>query len=164
MYCFQKDIAFQEVPNEVSLILSISGCPARCVGCHSIDLWKDKNGVFLSEELFLSYLKMYEGLLTCVCFFGGEWQKEQLIKLLRIARSHNLKTCLYSGEKGIPEDIEMHLTYLKLGPWIESLGGLESIHTNQRIMNLETGEVLNHYFWKTPHGGRDVEAYTGANQ
>ena len=28
-------IVFQEIPDEVTLAVNISGCPCRCHGCHS---------------------------------------------------------------------------------------------------------------------------------
>lgn len=36
MLYFSKTIlTFQDVPNEISLALSISGCQLKCKGCHS---------------------------------------------------------------------------------------------------------------------------------
>ena len=29
------DIVFQELPDEVTLAVNLSGCPCRCPGCHS---------------------------------------------------------------------------------------------------------------------------------
>ena len=35
------DIVFQEIPDEVTLAVNLSGCPCRCPGCHSPQLWGD---------------------------------------------------------------------------------------------------------------------------
>lgn len=35
------DVTFQEVPNEVSLVIPISMCQNRCEGCHSAYLRND---------------------------------------------------------------------------------------------------------------------------
>lgn len=34
-----KDIVFQEVPGEVALAYTITGCTVGCKGCHSVDSW-----------------------------------------------------------------------------------------------------------------------------
>ncbi len=149
MYFTQTDISFQEVPNEVSLIFSISGCPHRCPGCHSIDLWKERFGSELSMESFLESIKKYNGLVTCICFFGGDWEEASLVSLLKKAINLGLKTCLYSGNEYVSTDVERHLDYLKIGPWKQELGGLESKDTNQQFINVKTKENLNHFFQKT---------------
>ena len=139
-------VVFQEVPDEVSLAFTISGCPHGCPGCHSQETWNPKLGVPLTPSLFIDHLRRYQGLISCVVFFGGEWQPRQLIKLLLIAQNQGLKTCLYSGKHHISNTITQHLTYLKLGPWQAENGGLESIHTNQTFIQLDQNIFLNHRF------------------
>ena len=34
-------VVFQEIPDEVTLAVNLSGCPCRCPGCHSRYLWQD---------------------------------------------------------------------------------------------------------------------------
>lgn len=34
-------IVFQELPNEITLAINISGCPCACIGCHSSYLSQD---------------------------------------------------------------------------------------------------------------------------
>ena len=46
------------------------------------------------------------------------------------------------------------LTYLKTGRWKMELGGLDSPHTNQRFIDLRSGEVLNHLFVKDTPAAR----------
>ncbi|WP_286263499.1 anaerobic ribonucleoside-triphosphate reductase activating protein [Thalassotalea atypica] len=139
-------IVFQEVPGEISLCFSITGCDIGCNGCHSTELWKKENGTFLNEETFEYWLNKYQNLISCVVFFGGEWQPSQLISLLCIAQSRGLKTCLYTGRKYIDLSISHHLDFLKTGKWDAALGGLDSDTTNQVFMNVKTGETLNHLF------------------
>lgn len=154
MYCYQFDVTFQEVPTEISLVLSISGCPHRCHGCHSVELWKKDNGTLLTDAYFFNLLKRYKGYVTCICFFGGEWHPLRLAELCSYSRKFGLKTCLYTGANDVPESLKKELDFLKIGPWIEALGGLESIHTNQRFINVATGATMNHLFHT--HGGLDV--------
>lgn len=40
-----------EVPKEVSLAFTISGCQLKCKGCHSSYLWNRENGKELTEEV-----------------------------------------------------------------------------------------------------------------
>lgn len=143
---FRPQILFQEVPDEVSLAYTVTGCRLKCNGCHSEDSWDATSGSPLSEKIFIKDLKRYEGLVTCVLFFGGEWQAEALIEKLMIARKHSLKTCLYTGLPKISQQIVQHLTYLKTGRWNASLGGLSSQTTNQKFINVQTGELLNYRF------------------
>lgn len=140
------NITFQEVPNEISLSFSITGCPVRCKGCHSIELWNIKNGAPLSDELFLSLIERYYGQITTVLFLGGEWHESELIHFLRLAKSKGLKTCLYSGLTEVCSTIKSHLDFLKVGPWIEAKGGLKNPRTNQTFIEVKTNRVLNELF------------------
>jgi anaerobic ribonucleoside-triphosphate reductase activating protein len=143
-----EQIVWQEVPGEVSLAFTVSGCPLRCRGCHSSAARNPKAGLWLSEDYFCARLNQYRGLISCVLFLGGEWQPDALIKLLVMARAQNLRTCLYTGFEAVDPRLLQHLTYLKTGPWIAELGGLDSPITNQRFVNLVTNENLNHKFLK----------------
>lgn len=135
-----------EVPDEVSLVYTISGCPLRCPGCHSADLRDASRGEPLDPETLAATLHRYRGLATCVCFLGGEWQPDGLIALLREARRHGFATCLYSGRNSVDDRIAAELDYLKLGPWIAALGGLDQPTTNQRFLDLRDGRDLTHRF------------------
>lgn len=147
--CITPSVVFQEVPNEISLCFSITGCKVGCKGCHSTELWHEDNGLSLTNTNFIHWLKKYQGLISCVVFFGGEWQPNALIDKLLIAKSHGLKTCLYSGEKHIDINISQHLNFLKTGAWQEALGGLDSPITNQVFRDVISGKKLNHLFIKT---------------
>ncbi|MCJ8318705.1 MAG: anaerobic ribonucleoside-triphosphate reductase activating protein [Colwellia sp.] len=147
--CIRPSIVFQEVPDEISLCFSITGCKVGCKGCHSTELWNENQGVQLTNNLFIDWLNKYKDLITCVCFFGGEWQAETLIEKLIIANNLGLKTCLYSGENHINISISQHLTFLKTGKWTPELGGLNSPTTNQTFYNLKTGQKLNYLFKPT---------------
>lgn len=144
--CILPSVVFQEVPNEISLCFSITGCKVGCKGCHSTELWDDKNGLPLTNHQFIKWLKKYKGLISCVVFFGGEWAPSALIEKLIIAKNHGLKTCLYSGEKHVNIQITEHLHFLKTGAWHSKLGGLDSSTTNQVFRNVITGEKLNYLF------------------
>ena len=87
-------IVMQEVPNEVSLAINISGCPHKCEGCHSTYLW-EYNGEYLTDDIN-TLLDKYSDLITCVCFMGGDQNQEDLLFCLKEVKARNLKTCLYT--------------------------------------------------------------------
>lgn len=128
-----NDVVFQEVPNEMSLAIAITGCQIRCKGCHSRDLWEDK-GTPLSVEELGKLLKENKGV-TCLLLMGGEHDIDALTVLFM--RAHIIiKTAWYCGLDRIPKDklgILDYVDYLKLGHYDAELGGLSSPTTNQRL-------------------------------
>ncbi|MCO5143600.1 MAG: 4Fe-4S cluster-binding domain-containing protein [Oligoflexia bacterium] len=124
----------------------ISGCPLRCKGCHSIDSWNSRAGELLNAEKLESDISKFRKFITCVLFLGGEWEVENLVRLLKVVRKNNLKTALYTGLEEIPSVIERYLDYIKLGPWIPELGGLDSINTNQRLYDLRQNKCITNLF------------------
>ncbi len=141
-YAF-ADVVFQEVPDEISLLFFICGCPHRCPGCHSASLWNADQGAPLSRDVYIDWLDRYQGLVTCILFFGGEWWPAELVDHLQLAQSRGFKTCLYTGLDEVSSEIKEHLDYLKTGPWNPRLGGLDRPTSNQKFLRLHTGEVLN---------------------
>ena len=69
-----------------------------------------------------------------------------------------LRTAWYSGRQSYPNtpgnqiipNTPIPFDYVKLGPYIESLGGLKSSTTNQRLYKRvgETWEDITSSFWK----------------
>ena len=148
MFYYDFQVVLQEVPGEISLCFSISGCNMRCEGCHSPFLWKEGNGSLLTKEVYTSILNQYQKLATCVLFMGGEWHPEELIAMFQIAKNKNYKTCLYTGESTISEALKSQLTFLKTGKWKQDLGGLESSFTNQNFIEVTNNQNLNYLFSK----------------
>lgn len=147
MKFFKYDILFQEVPNEISIAFYMVGCPLRCKGCHSTELWDSSPyGDSLEDSPFLELLKKYQGYASCVLFLGGEWEKDRLIELLNKAKCYGYKTALYSGLTELPGDLMAKLDFAKLGPWRSDLGGLDSPTTNQEFWDIKNHEKLNHLF------------------
>lgn len=148
MYYYDFQVVLQEVPGEISLCFSISGCNMHCEGCHSPFLWKKGNGTLLTNEVYTKILNQYQNLATCVLFMGGEWHPEELIEMLQLAKNKKYKTCLYTGEENISDSLKSHLTFLKTGKWKQELGGLESRTTNQKFIEVPTNQKLNYLFSK----------------
>ena len=148
-------VVFQEVPDEVSLAINISGCPHRCEGCHSQYLWEYK-GEYLLDDI-KKLLSLYEGMITCVCFMGGDQNPHDLINCFKRVKDKGLKICLYSGaedlETLINKNIAQHCDYVKTGRYNHSLGGLDNPNTNQRFYQRKDGyfEDITKKFYKK-HG------------
>ena len=145
-YNFQ--IVLQEVPGEISLCFSISGCSLKCEGCHSSFLWKKENGTILSKNIYQSYLNQYKNLASCVLFMGGEWHEKEIVSYLKLANKMNYKTCLYTGEDAVSVHIMNELNWIKTGKWKSTLGGLTCSKTNQKFIDIKTNTILNELFTK----------------
>lgn len=133
-------IALQEVPNEISLVINVSGCPHKCEGCHSQYLW-EYEGNYIAYD-FNNILNFYGGMITCVCFMGGEQNVDELESYLKYVEEYGLKTCLYSGCDSIEEISELlpYLDWVKIGRYEESLRtdnnvqyGIKLATSNQKI-------------------------------
>lgn len=149
-------ITFQEVPDEVSLVFNISGCPHKCEGCHSKYLWEYDGEILLND--IDSIIKQYEGKITCVCFMGGDQNIEELIILLQTVKFYGYKTCVYSGlnEVSLFDNILIYLDYLKIGDYKRSLGGLDSPKTNQKFYRIEDNkkfDITNTFYKKHKQDG-----------
>lgn len=137
----------QEVPNEISLAINISGCPYKCKGCHSMYLW-NYVGNYLLDEID-DLLDKYNGLISCVCFMGGDQNQEELLNCLQKVKERELKTCLYTGNddiSSISKEIIRSLDYIKIGRYIEELGGLSCKTTNQKMFDLNNNKEI--FFYK----------------
>ena len=135
-YLYAKEI-FREVPGEITLGISISGCMIHCKGCHSRELWEDKGRPLTVEELS-DLLRNHKGV-TCLLLLGGEHDIDSLTELLMWAH-RRIKTAWYCGLDMVPRDktgILQYLDYLKTGHYDEELGGLDSPSTNQRLYLIE---------------------------
>ena len=142
--CCSYDIVCQEIPNEISLAVNISGCPNRCPGCHSPWLWENE-GKEMTTELLSDIIGKYSAAITCFCFMGGDADPSEIQRLsLWIKEEYpHLKTAWYSGRESVPEDFDLKcLDYIKLGPYIEALGGLKSPVTNQALYQVRSDGSL----------------------
>ena len=135
------EITFAEVPDEITLCINISNCPCHCTGCHSPYLAEDI-GEELTEDSLHKLISSNEGI-TCVAFMGGDSSPKEVNHLASIVRAcHNLKTAWYSGVQALSKYIYIwNFSYIKLGPYIEELGPLNSRTTNQRMYKV----VYTHY-------------------
>ena len=151
-------IGFQEFPDEISLLINISNCPFHCSGCHSPELWEDI-GTELTYSRLNNLIETNKGI-TLVGFMGGD---PILVNSLAsyIKHKYNIKVGWYWGGTDIPKEVYLiNFDYIKLGPYIKELGGLDNPDTNQRMYQYspyfsdcdsELGigwRDITHKFWK----------------
>lgn len=130
-------VVFQEVPDEVTLAINISNCPCHCEGCHSPYLAEDIGTELTIEELTTLGTET-EGI-TCVCFMGGDSDPKRINKLAKwVTEELDLKVAWYSGRQYIPDEIDIkNFHYIKIGPYIPKLGGLDKETTNQIMYRVD---------------------------
>lgn len=136
-------VTFAEVPDEISLCFNISNCPFHCKGCHSPYLWEDV-GTELTPEILESKIESNPGI-SCICLCGGDAEPQTVEDLFRYLRCTHpeLKTAWYSGNSVFSENILRFLDFIKIGPYVESLGPLDSVTTNQVFYKVEGSKLVN---------------------
>ena len=134
-------VTFQEIPDEITLCIAISGCEIHCKDCNQKSLWKDEGKELDIEELN-RLINSNKGI-SCVCFMGEGEKLPILWSYIKLTKEFsNLKTALYIG-RDLISTITLYgsffscLDYLKVGSYISNLGGLDSKTTNQRLYSLK---------------------------
>lgn len=127
-------VTFSEIPDEITLCINFSNCPCKCKGCHSSYLAEDIGEIlYMSSLLHLCDKNIG---ISCVSFMGGDSNPASINTLAMIIKLNKpkLKVAWYSGRQEISKDIDIALfDYIKVGPYIEELGPLNSKTTNQRM-------------------------------
>jgi len=130
-------VTFREFPDEISLCINITNCPFHCPGCHSPELWKD-TGKILNKSSLSKLIESNKGI-SCIGFMGGDSDPIEISDLAAFIklRYPNLKVGWYSGNKEISPLIKTDwFDYIKVGPYIKELGGLDNPNTNQRMWEI----------------------------
>jgi anaerobic ribonucleoside-triphosphate reductase activating protein len=148
---YNYDIVFQEIPDEVTLAVNLTGCPCHCPGCHSPHLWEDI-GETLDEATLRLICADYPGEVTCVCLMGGDADTAAVERLCTFIKQElGLRSAWWSGRQSLPEGLNLdHFDYIKTGPYVEALGGLKNPATNQRLYRVGGGTLtdITARFWK----------------
>ncbi len=137
-------VVFAEVPDEVTLAINISNCPCQCKGCHSSYLAQD-----IGEPLDLQHLTNLidsnKGI-TCVGLMGGDANPSEVDDIAQDIKEYypELKVGWYSGRQELSNSIDLfNFDYIKLGPYKEEFGPLNSRTTNQRFYKVSDGELVD---------------------
>lgn len=137
-------VVFAEIPDEITLAINISGCPCNCRGCHSSYLAKD-----IGEPLDLQHLTNLIDSnrgISCVCIMGGDVNPSEVDDIAQDIKEYypELKVGWYSGRQELSKDINLeNFDIIKLGPYIEELGPLNSKTTNQRLYQIKNCKMLD---------------------
>ena len=155
-------VTFSEVPDEISLCIEISNCPCHCEGCHSPYLAEDIGEPLIYKDTHnnrtvincnpLSELIEANKGITCVCLMGGDSNPEYINILGKTIKCHKLKSAWYSGRQELSNSIDLsNFDYIKLGPYKEEFGPLNSKTTNQRFYKVNEKELIDitNLFWKS---------------
>ncbi len=148
-----SDIVCQEIPGHVTLAINISNCPCRCPGCHSTYLSQDI-GTELTPSTLSDLISRRGDGATCVSFMGGDADPRAVSDLAaHVRRAHpHLATAWYSGRTILSPLIDRrNFAFIKVGPYIEHLGPLNSRTTNQRLYRVMPGgelEDITSCFWR----------------
>ena len=138
-------VTFSEVPDEISLCINISNCPCHCKNCHSSYLAEDIGNPL--NKLVLSKLLEDNKGISCVSFMGGDSDTSHITALASWVKTHtNLKVAWYSGRQELADIVAKHLLwfdYIKLGPYKEEFGPLNSRTTNQRFYKVNGKELVD---------------------
>lgn len=145
-------VVFAEVPDEVTLAINISNCPCQCKGCHSSYLAQDIGKRLSFRSLHELITEKNKGI-SCVAFMGGDSDPGRINTLASFLRAHHypVKIAWYSGRQELNNSIDLfNFDYIKLGPYKEEFGPLNSRTTNQRFYKVNGRELVDitSKFWK----------------
>lgn len=144
-------VVFAEVPDEITLAINISNCPCQCKGCHSSYLAQDI-GTELTFSEVRKLIKKNSGI-SCIALMGGDAEPDKINTLASFIISHysSIKVAWYSGRQELNNNIDLcNFDYIKLGPYKEEFGPLNSRTTNQRFYKVNGKELVDitNKFWK----------------
>lgn len=143
-------IVMSELPGRLSMAYQVYGCDVHCPSCHSKYLWDENcnSSYELTIDQMIKDIARYHQV-DCVLFLGGEWNKD-LIKFLEAAKKEGKETALYTGRdiSEIPDRIKTRVDFLKYGPYIDEFGGLNKKTTNQRMIDMKSGDDITSKFWR----------------
>jgi anaerobic ribonucleoside-triphosphate reductase activating protein len=137
-------VVFAEVPDEVTLAINISNCPCQCKGCHSSYLAQDI-GTELTFNEVRKLIKKNSGV-SCIAIMGGDAEPDKVNTLASFITNHynSIKVAWYSGRQELNNNIDLcNFDYIKLGPYKEEFGPLNSRTTNQRFYKVSDGELVD---------------------
>lgn len=153
LYFIDACVSYDEIPNELSLCIYISGCMNRCPDCHYPELMQHNHGDILSESFYL-LVDLYSEMVSCICFLGegacGLKEKAEFKEYVDYIHSKGLLAGLYSGRN--LDEIEewmKEFDFVKIGSYQLDKGPLTKETTNQRMYKKKNNKYVNitEEFW-----------------
>lgn len=144
-------VTFAEVPDEITLCINITGCKNGCKNCHSSYLAQDIGAELTFNEV-RKLIKKNSGI-SCIALMGGDAEPDKINTLASFIINHygSIKVAWYSGRQELNNNIDLcNFDYIKLGPYKEEFGPLNSRTTNQRFYKVNGKELVDitNKFWK----------------
>lgn len=145
-------VCMSEIPDCISLGISITNCTGRCKGCHSPWLREDI-GEELNEKTLDDLIKRNEGI-NCVLFLGEGKDLNGMTELGRHVREKypSLKTAIYSGRSAVEDEYYKVFDFIKIGAYNAKYGPLNKRTTNQVLLEIDrdTGlrKDVTSRFWR----------------
>ena len=139
------DIVLEEIPDRVTLAVEISNCRGSCPGCHSPFLKQDL-GVELTPAAVDKLIADNFGV-NCFLLLGEGRDLQALLGIAAFLKKYHpeVERAVYSGRTEVEPEVWAAFDYVKLGPYVESLGPLNEPTTNQRLYH--HGEDITSRFW-----------------
>ena len=137
-------VTFAEVPDEITLCINITGCKNGCKNCHSSYLAQDI-GTELTFNEVRKLIKKNSGI-SCIAIMGGDAEPDKINTLASFIINHynSIKVAWYSGRQELSNSIDLsNFDYIKLGPYKEEFGPLNSRTTNQRFYKVNGKELVD---------------------
>lgn len=145
----EDKIVFEEIPDCVTLAVTISNCPFHCIGCHSPYLRNDV-GTILNKSEINQLFEKHKGF-NCFLFLGDS-HKDDIINCAKYIKENykGIKLAVYSGYDVPLLDYIKVFDYIKTGKYMEEFGPLSKETTNQRLYEIGCGteKDITYKFWK----------------
>lgn len=138
---YNTQVVFQEFPGEITLAINLTNCPNHCPGCHSPWLQEDTGKELTTKELCKILEPHVGSVTTCIGFMGGDNDASYLHELVEAMHETYPGFLIgwYTGKDLTRKELNKnyplykYFDYIKTGPYVEALGGLDKPTTNQRM-------------------------------
>ena len=127
------NIVMEEIPDRVTLAVEISNCQGCCKGCHSPWLAGDI-GEPLTPAVVDRLIADNFGV-DCFLLLGEGNDPAAVMEIAaHLKTAHQgIARAIYSGRSQVEDSLFEAFDYVKVGPYIEEKGPLNSVTTNQRL-------------------------------
>lgn len=143
-------VVFEEIPDMISLAVSITNCQNLCKGCHSPELRGDY-GIELTTDEVDKLINQNFGV-NCFLFMG---EGRDICKLFDLARyiknKYKISVAVYSGRNEVEDIYFKVFDYVKVGEYKIEYGPLNARTTNQRLYRISNNVIndITSLFWRT---------------
>ena len=113
-------IVFSEFPDEIAIVINISGCPCHCDSCSEPELRQDV-GQDLTDSEIIRIIKQNPGA-SVFGIMGGDRDHADVARIAKVVHAAGLKIGMYSGMDSQDPILLECLDIYKYGRWIPFRG------------------------------------------